>query len=476
MVMAILQVGPPELTQALGDLLKAFFPAGTEQEISIELGTYSEGERQGIVCRINGAIEHRADLNRGQDPKRLSRVALLKCLQDLQPGKKLPWGILTGIRPTKIVHRLLDRGMGGQEAAEVLARDYLIQPDKIDLALEVAGLQRQYLLQPGEASKLVNVYVGIPFCPSRCAYCSFPSVIGKGMEIRVYLKVLEQEITALGRALADRGISVQTIYVGGGTPSILSAEELANLLHRCLDHLVSDKTVELTVEAGRPDTLDRAKLRVMAEAGVGRLSINPQTMVQHTLERIGRNHSPDQVREAFWLARECGFDNINMDIILGLPGETISDVMFTLKEISRLRPDSLTVHALALKRASNLRGRTDAMTDESTQGLQMQDAAEKTARGLGMRPYYLYRQKQIFNNLENVGYAKAGKESVYNIQIMEERQTVFGAGAGAASKIVNPADWSLTNFQHPKSPEAYYKRWQESLEERLQLLDRLLGH
>lgn len=472
--MGISLVGPPELTQALAEMLKAFFPAGAEQEISVELRTYSRGDRHGVSCRVNGAIEHVAELDQGQDLKRLSRVAVLKCLQELQPEQKLPWGILTGIRPTKIVRRLLDRGMGEREVAGILARDYLIQPDKAALALEVAGLQRQYLLKPEEASKLVSVYVGIPFCPSRCAYCSFPSAVGQGMELNVYLNVLEQEIKALGRALADRGLAVQTVYIGGGTPTILSTQELARLLQRCHDYLVSDKTVELTLEAGRPETLDREKLKVMSEAGAARVSINPQTMVQRTLERISRNHTADQVREAFWLARECGFENINMDIILGLPGETISEVMFTLEEVSKLRPDSLTVHALALKRASKLRDRTDALSEAGAQGPQMQNAAEQTARGLGMRPYYLYRQKQILNNMENIGYAMAGKESVYNIQIMEERQSVFGAGASAASKIVNPADWSLTNFQHPKSPEAYYKRWQESLAERLHLLDRLL--
>lgn len=469
--------GPPALTRAVEDLVRAVFPKGTEEQVDIEIQDHTSGSLLAVTCGVNGQFSGGAEADRtaevSKELKRVARVAFVKALEKFKPGIRLPWGILTGIRPTKILHRLLDQGVALQEIREVLAERYLIAPEKIVLALEVAGLQRQYLPSPGQETKLVSIYVGIPFCPSRCSYCSFAGHVGQGRRLDNYLLVLKEEILALGEALEQRSIGVRTIYLGGGTPTILDPGELEDLLAHCFERLASEQTLEVTVEAGRPDTLDAAKLKLMKNAGVTRLSINPQTMVERTLQCIGRNHTPGQVVESFQLARELGFANINMDIILGLPGETLEDVKYTLGELARLEPDSLTVHALAVKRASRLREELEKSgVFFGSEGVSMQEEAARAAESMGMKPYYLYRQKQILNNLENVGYAKPSKESIYNIDIMEERRFIFGVGAGAASKLVNPADWSLVNQQHPKNLEAYCLGWKESLQAKIQLLDR----
>jgi len=477
--MVVSFAGNPELTQAAANLTRVFFPTDTKEQVRIELYDRSEGTTLAVACVINGEIINCAESSDqaevGKELKRIARVALVKGLRELKPDVHLPWGILTGIRPTKLIHRLLDKGCSDREIGELLAERYLIQADKISLGLEIAAKQRKYLPTPGESSQFVSVYVGIPFCPSRCSYCSFASYVGQGERLDQYLLSLKQEISALGEELGQRGIRVKTIYVGGGTPTILSQGQLQELLAVCFGSLRSKDTQEITVEAGRPDTLDQAKLETLLKFGVNRLSINPQTMSDSTLQRIGRNHTARQFVESFKLARQTGFTNINMDIILGLPGETLQDVKFTLQEVARLDPDSLTVHALAIKRKSYLRQEIEySGPSVGLDGLYMQEEAERTARNLGMGPYYLYRQKQILNNLENVGYAKPSKESLYNIEIMEERRSIIGTGSGSSTKIVNPADWSLVNLQNPKDIERYRQTWRHSLENRMSRLDFIL--
>lgn len=469
--MAVRVVGPRHLTELLRDLMITV--PDTNQDILVEL---SVTENAGTVtCTVNRVITETLDTDSG-DLKRAARAVFMKAMQRVLPHWKLPWGILTGIRPTKIIHRLLDQGMSWEESSQYLTDKYLISPAKASLGLEVARLQRSFLPQPQQRERLVSVYIGIPFCPSRCLYCSFPSYVGNLQRLDEYCRILGLEIARLGNALKARNVSIQSLYIGGGTPTVLAPEDLGQLLHWCREHLISGPTQEFTVEAGRPDTLDAGKLALMYAAGVDRISINPQSMVERTLKAIGRSHSPQQVAEAFQLARAAGFQNINMDIILGLPGEGIDEVRQTLSAVAALAPDSLTVHALAVKRASRLRGELTQYSLPAEQAGSMQQAAAETARLMGMRPYYLYRQKQIFGNLENTGYAKPELESLYNIEIMEERQSIFGVGAGAASKIVNPWDWSLRNTHHAKQPEVYYERWEQELERNLQLWDAVNRH
>ncbi|HWJ02605.1 MAG TPA: coproporphyrinogen dehydrogenase HemZ [Verrucomicrobiae bacterium] len=468
--------GPVELTGYVKDLCQ-LIPM-RENPFEVELTTNFNSQGPEVVCvlrdtvrMISARVVKQLPLRAENEQKRIIRMALAECILKMFPNLSLPWGILTGIRPTKIIHRLLDQGLGDRAIHKHLAANLLVSREKADLSLGIAALQRKYLLKPEDARGLVSVYVGIPFCPSRCLYCSFPSYTGTLTKLDGYLEVLNRELAEMGRELSNRGLKVQTVYIGGGTPTVLSGGQLERLLSACNTQLVSPATVEVTVEAGRPDTLNKEKLVIMHNHGVNRLSINPQTMSEATLVRIGREHSPEDIIKSFYLAREIGFDNINMDIILGLPGEDICDVQHTLEEIGKLSPDSFTAHALAIKKGAPI---SQLGYEARGEGSLMHNLAAEAAESMGMRPYYLYRQKRILDNLENIGYAKPGKESIYNIQIMEERQSILAVGAGGASKIVNPRDWSLTNLAAPKQPEAYYLKWQQLLQEKFALLDKVL--
>ncbi|MDH7478482.1 MAG: coproporphyrinogen dehydrogenase HemZ, partial [Syntrophomonadaceae bacterium] len=373
-------------------------------------------------------------------------------------------GVLSGVRPSKIVHRWLDQGMSRTQIEEGLQRDYRLSPDKARRLVEVASRQRPWLLSGEQAKRLVSVYIGIPFCPSRCLYCSFPSypLPSAGSLMDDFLRALGYEVRTVGEALRRQLLAVQTIYVGGGTPTSLPVDRLARLLDQVNQHLRHSGTYELTVEGGRPETLSEPMLKALRAAGVTRLSINPQTLQDETLRTIGRHHTAGEVIRAFWRAREVGIPCLNMDLILGLPGETMAELEATLAEVARLEPDNLTVHPLAIKRASRLKAETSAWTlPHPRQVVEMFAGAEKCAQALGLYPYYLYRQKNTLGNLENTGYARPGYEGVYNIQIIEERQTIVGLGAGAGSKWVDADTGALSNSYHPKEPAAYVARVEE---------------
>lgn len=390
----------------------------------------------------------------------LVKHVLLRLLSEVT-GEELPWGILTGIRPTKLVHRLQSMGLSVPSQGAALENLYRIRPDKIKLLQEVALVQEPYLQVLRKHPERVSIYIGIPFCPSRCSYCSFPAYLaGKGREaIAPYLAALKQEIQAVGELMRANGLEGDTLYLGGGTPTTLNAEELRELLVYVKGIMPLSSGLELTVEAGRPDTLSLELLEALGDLGVNRLSINPQTMQEQTLRRIGRAHSPQSVVEMYRLARNIKDWIINMDLILGLPGEGLSEFESTLEHIERLRPDNLTVHALALKRGAREREMGHASVEPPV-AERMQRLAQEATRTWGMRPYYLYRQKRIAGNLENIGYAQPGRESRYNIAIMEEQQHILGLGAGAASKILNPSGQGLTNLQHVADLKSYEAHWQ----------------
>ncbi len=405
--------------------------------------------------------------------RRLVRLAIFRALCRYTGSSPSPWGILTGIRPTKIVHRLMDMSWERDKITDYLMQGYEMAPEKANLLADIAQGQRRFLLTKEQAERLVSIYIGIPFCPTRCAYCSFPSysIKSSGNLVEPFLASLQREITGVGTALNKLGIKVQTIYIGGGTPTVVDISQLKSLLKHICCFLVSDETVEVTLEAGRPDTLSQEKLEAALDHGITRLSVNPQSMNPGTLDLIGRRHTPEETVGAVEMARLMGFKNINMDMIIGLPGETLEDIEFTLSEISKIRPENLTVHTLAVKRASPIKeARENYNLPPAEEVERMLEITAEAARKMGMHPYYLYRQKKMVGHLENIGYARKGFECIYNIQIIEERQSVIGLGGGAGSKFVEPGTWYLTSQYNPKDPETYIRRVDELIDRKVDKL------
>ena len=354
-------------------------------------------------------------------------------------GRELPWGELIGIRPTKIARDLIAAGGAPSAAAAYMEETYSVSGEKALLASEIAEREHRMLSQL-HGRDGYSIYIGIPFCPTTCLYCSFPSFALHAWkeETDRYLDALEAEMQAAVRLPYLQGKYLDTVYIGGGTPTTLEAPQLARLFGMIRKYFPMETCLEFTVEAGRADSITAEKLRVIREAGVTRISINPQTMQDETLRLIGRRHTSAQVEEAFAMAREEGFDNINMDIILGLPGEDSSDVRYTTERIRQLGPDSLTVHTLAIKRGSRLQKWIEENGYESLKDTEAgMEAAAQAAAQMGMLPYYLYRQKNMTGNLENTGYAVPGKFGIYNILIMEEVQSILALGAGSISKVLH---------------------------------------
>ena len=379
-------------------------------------------------------------------------------------GQQLPWGDLTGIRPVKIPLRLLEQGKTNGEIAGYLRDTYYVSREKTALAIATANRERA-LLSGTDWLSGYSLYVGVPFCPSICLYCSFGSHPLKqwGHLIEPYLRALKKELSFIGEQM--RGRPLHTIYIGGGTPTTLSPEQLRELLGFLAETFPLDPLREFTVEAGRPDTITREKLQVLREFPVSRISINPQTMNQKTLDLIGRKHTVEETEAAYVLARELGFDNINMDLIVGLPGEGKQEVAHTLEEMKRLRPDSLTVHSLALKRATRLNLFKDQYAEISFENSQeIMEMTQRCAAELGMGPYYLYRQKNMAGNFENVGYSTEGKAGLYNVLIMEEKQTILAAGPGASTKFVFENGSRIERVENVKDLKQYIERIDEMLE------------
>ncbi len=388
---------------------------------------------------LNADMKERKRIN-----KRAAKWAAYQALCALT-GQRQPWGSLTGVRPTKL---LLELQQKGNEADFVSF--YGVQPAKYDLARQILDVQKQAMRNvPAQA---ICVYICVPFCVTRCSYCSFPGRIAKKGEMEAYLDALEMEIAHASASIRAQGVPIAAVYIGGGTPSSLPQPLFERLLHATSEAFV-DKN-EFTVEAGRPDTIDRAKLVAAREAGVTRLCVNPQTMVQATLERIGRRHTPQQIVETVDLARSLGFTSINMDIIAGLPGETLADFCQTLKAIADIAPSGLTCHTLSIKRGSKLHEMGYAAA--STEVAQMVDQARGLAQTLGLEPYYMYRQKYMAGNLENVGYTRPGHACVYNIAMMDELRSVMALGVGSVGKWIQGD--RIERRPNPKDLHLYLER------------------
>ena len=394
--------------------------------------------------------------------KRYHKRLIKQCLYEIMKqaaGFAPPWGSLTGIRPTRLIYEGMSRGLTLAEAVEEAQEIFDIQPEKAALLSEIVGVQSQ-MGEPGERD--VDLYVGIPFCVSRCAYCSFLSgEVGKGKQLPPYADALEKEIAGTLALIGEKGLTPRAFYMGGGTPTSLTAPLLDRVLSAARPFISRAK--EVTVEAGRPDTIDEDKLLVIRDHGATRISINPQTMHDETLRRIGRRHTTAQTEAAYALARQCGFRHINMDLIAGLPGEDLEMFLQTLAWSRALSPESLTVHTLSIKRSSLLH-LWEAELPDGSMVAQMVDAGRSEAAQRGMRPYYLYRQKHMAGNLENVGYALPGHECLYNVDMMEETGHVMAVGAGGISKRVDPALGRIERAPNVSEVSQYIDRVEEMLE------------
>ena len=418
-----------------------------------------------ILAKREQQVEYEADR---KATKNVLKSMLYELLRDYT-GQDLPWGNLTGIRPTKIPMALLEQGWKNTEIADYMRKTYYTSNEKTALSIMIANRER-HILKDINYEDGYSLYVGIPFCPSICLYCSFsssPLSVWKN-KVDTYLDALCKEIEACARIYRNR--KLDTIYMGGGTPTTLEPYQMDRLLTKIEECFDRSFLKEFTVEAGRPDSITREKLEVLRKHGISRISINPQTMNQSTLDIIGRRHTVEQTVEAFHLARELGFDNINMDLIVGLPGEEYEQVEHTMKEVTALDPDSITVHSLAVKRAARLNMFKDQYKEMTfTNNQQIMEMTARYAYQAGHSPYYLYRQKNMAGNFENVGYAKPDSAGIYNILIMEEKQSILALGAGATSKKVSGE--LIERTENVKDIKNYVERIDEMIERKRLLME-----
>lgn len=462
-------------TYNLYHITKAFFPnAEIKQCVDAEQEPLVRIELDDGSCFLLDAKEFEENQKKedAQEKKKIVTKMVYRFLSE-KTGQEMAWGMLTGVRPTKLAMHQMENGMNEAQAKAFLQEVYCVSEKKARLAVDIACREKA-LLSKLDYLNGFSLYVGIPFCPSICSYCSFSSSPIDVWSPRMddYLKALCIELHYIAKE--TEGKTLNTIYIGGGTPTTLTAKQLEKLLNVVDELFLNEERgaelLEYTVEAGRPDSITKEKLEVLCSHPVTRISVNPQTMQQKTLDLVGRKHSVQAVKDIFHLARELGFDNINMDLIAGLPGENAEDMRDTLRQIEELSPDSLTVHSLAIKRAARM-AQEQPVRDLHTEITEMVEDAAKTAEKLGLVPYYLYRQKNIAGNFENVGYAKADKAGIYNILIMEEKQTIYAAGAGATTKIVLPEkiktengkETNLIRIENVKNIEEYIARIDEMI-------------
>lgn len=439
-----------------------------EQDMSISL--IKEGKCVAHV--VFQKVYDSSGYNRKETKNELKRK-LYDIFHDIT-GKELPWGTLSGIRPTKITSALLESGMSCEEVRTHMKNTYYLSEGKTEESIKISATELK-ILKDIDYKNGYSLYIGIPFCPSTCLYCSFTSnpVSRFSDRIDMYLETLFKEIEFCAEIF--KGKRLCTVYIGGGTPTTLSAVQLDRLLSKISQVYNTKDLYEYTIEAGRPDSITREKLKVIRKYDITRISINPQTMKDETLKIIGRHHTVRQFIDAYEMAREEGFDNINMDFILGLPGEDIEDVKYSMNWVERLKPDSLTIHSLAIKRAARL-NLEKSLDYQNYKGYKINNSEEimqitkDTAEKLGLTPYYLYRQKNMAGNLENTGYARETKEGIYNILIMEEKQTILAVGAGSSSKMVLPDSNVIDRVENVKDVELYINKIDEMIDRKRQYI------
>lgn len=422
------------------------------------------------ACDNGRKIEKTAEISAKSNDKAIETELcnLLCCVMEQLTGIKLEWGILTGIRPTKYIGKLLNESKNIDETEKYIREKLLVSDKKLDISKKILQIQAPIINSIKENS--FSLYISIPFCPTRCSYCSFisHSMSSAKKLIPQYVSLLVDEIKSLARIASELGLQLDTIYFGGGTPTSLSAEQL-KMLFGALDFFDLSGVREFTVEAGRPDTITQDKLVAIKQAGAGRISINPQTMQDDVLKIIGRNHTAQDIVNAFELANTVGFDSINADLIAGLPGDNFDGFADSIDKVLQLKPTNITVHNLALKRSSTL-----FWDEEKTPTANVSEMIEYSQEKLmksDYQPYYLYRQKNILENHENIGYALANKESLYNIFIMEEVQTILAAGCGAGTKLVKGGENGIERVFNYKFPYEYIDRYELMMEKKKAIYD-----
>ena len=462
---------------AVEQLQMALFPEGTEGEA---VSTLHRGQTwltaTAKITAGGKTVTASRRLKAADETVRLRRRALQQSyyLAAIQLLPAIPaWGALAGVRPTKITTKHLLEG-GTEKSAKNLLRDvYYVTPERRELAVDcsVSTVNAAALLEPSDLS----LYVGIPFCPTRCAYCSFVSrSIGKRTELlEPYLAALMKEMAVTGELLAKSGRNVRTIYIGGGTPTTLSDEQLCRLLDAIRDSFDLSRCIEFTVEGGRPDTLDAGKLNAIREHGADRMSINPQTMIDSVLRASGRPHRAEDVLRSYQQAVDAGYKAINMDLIAGLPTDTVEGFCRSLDQVAALDPANITVHTLALKKGADLFERRENLPTAEEVTAMVAYANEKL-RNLGYKPYYLYRQKYMSGSFENVGWSRDSLDCLYNIYMMEEVHTILSLGGGGMNKVNFP-DGSLKRFHNPKFPEQYIEMIDSVLEQKKELFELMKG-
>ncbi|GKV57086.1 coproporphyrinogen III oxidase [Sporosarcina sp. NCCP-2222] len=460
---------------------------GTDDVILVE---FTVEQAAGIwsgesTLKWNGHVYHSAfsekeeegdEKQRNRQLKRIYSHLFLDSLEQAT-GMEQAWGILTGIRPTKLYHKYRNEGLTAADTKKLLMKQHRISQEKVDLLAKIADVQLGAIPDLHDLENEVSLYIGIPFCPTKCAYCTFPAyaIHRKNGRVESFLDGLHEEMREIGKWLKERDIKITTIYFGGGTPTSIEADEMDALYQTMYDSFPHMKEVrEVTVEAGRPDTITPEKIEVLKKWGIDRISVNPQSYTDETLKAIGRHHTVQETIDKFWMSRNMGMRNINMDLIIGLPNEGLDEFQHSLNETEKMQPESLTIHTLSFKRASEMTRNKDKyrVADRVTVEQMMKQGEQWTASN-GYVPYYLYRQKNILGNLENVGYAKPGEESIYNILIMEEVQTIIGIGCGASSKFMDPVTEKITQFQNPKDPAAYILTFEEYIDKKIEHLERI---
>ena len=413
------------------------------------------------------------------DITRCVKLVVLKVfaeLTGLQP--KLPWGILTGVRPTKLAHKLLDGGVEAAALPEYLSENYLLPMSQGRLLTDIA-LKQNHILSDSTRLTDTGIYIGVPYCPSRCSYCSFPAgIVPQDEESQQnFVNMIEQDLQNVVQLIGMHSLRVKSLYIGGGTPTSLSDKVFARLLQAVERRLLQSNCEglrhlrEFTVEAGRPDTITQEKLQVLARHGVGRVSINPQSMDDRVLALCGRRHKAAQIPEGFRMARQAGFSSINMDLIAGLPGDTPAGFRGSLEAVAALGPENITIHTLALKKGADLYQHPENLPNTEDVA-EMVRFSQEFLRQQGYQPYYLYRQKYMSGNFENVGWCKPGKACLYNIYMMEELHSIVALGAGATSKANFPGG-RLERFANPKFPQQYMERLGHVIEEKQRLIQLL---
>lgn len=456
-------------------MFNIYFPLD-ELKFSESEGDYSVTIKDNKVVFEYKDIKDEALENEEEFFKETIKKLIFKNLQKIT-GDVYPWGTLVGIRPSKIALKSLREGLNEEEVKKVFYNKHYALEEKAQLCIDVAKFEDRFV---NKDPKNISIYIGMAFCPTRCLYCSFASnpISGNKKLVEPYLKALSYEIKEMSRYVKEKNLNIETIYFGGGTPTSINNEEFEELMNHIYNSFIKENPPkEFTVECGRPDSITLEKLKTMKKYNVTRISINPQTMNDKTLKLIGRNHTSQDVIEKFKMAKELGFEDINMDMIIGLPGEGLEEAKHTASEISKLSPDSLTVHGLSLKRGSimyeNFILKKGLGLKSQDEIMKMYEESRKLAKDLGIKPYYMYRQKNMVGNMENLGYAKKGKECLYNIEMIEDKQTIIALGADAVTKVVFLDENRLERFANVKDVKGYTERIQELVEGKIKLLNTL---